>query len=1179
MKSAHLAGLAFALSIGAVLATTLTSERLATVAKPGPAQPGVAADQGSRFARMAASGTRLDHASKGLVPEQPRVFGPVVSYSLANGVSPVLASLPAARLNPIPWRQEAEELRVRPVHPIPRDWMDPVRQSVSAAVAAPAPDITFEGINATDSGCGCIPPDTTGAVGKTQYVQMVNSAIAVYDKASGQPAMAPVHINALFSTLPADARCRIDNNGDPVVVYDQIADRWMISQFAVPGGVNGYHECIAVSKTPDATGAYYTYDFLVGDAAKFQDYPHFGLWPDAYYMSTHQFNPSSYIGSGVFAFERGKMLAGQPARFVYFDLGAIDTAFFGHLPASLDGVNPPPVGAPNYFAEVDDDLDTVPPASADVMRLWKFHVDWTDPSKSTFGLGGLPNSIIPVADFTRPACIAQTVAGCVPQPASNTQLDSLGDRLMFRLAYRNFGDHESLVATHTVIADGSAAQHGPRWYEVRDPGGTPTIFQQGTLAPAAASDPLHRWMSSIAQDKFGNIAIAYSTSSSANFPSMAYSGRLVGDPLGSLGQGETQLFAGGGSEEPLLFVGSARTGRWGDYSTLTVDPLNDCTFWYTNEYFPFGVDPSAVWHTRIGSFRLPGCEAKVLPGPITPPAPLLSIGTDYENPDINGAYTLNWSRSPLATGPDLVQSEPAANCTPFFSDNASSLTNWTAANTGQFAASWRTSTTKPAHTQNSAFWATASEEGFGSATLTYNSPLQIPTTGSTTLHFAEFFVNEPSNATAEGEQGVVEVSADNGANWVAVYINRRALSANEGASAFANEDLSPAEVDLSAYRGKSIRLRYRYFQDGTDFFAYVQYGWYVDDISLTNDLWGDITTTSATSLKLVEQPVGEQCYRVRTTNTVGEQPLASPFSNVVRVTVNATNLLPLARLAATPQSGAKPLNVSLSAAASSDPDADALSSFRFDFGDGTAPLTQAGATVSHTYTAVGDYTASVTVTDARGGVSTAATQLISVAAAASNPNPFSFLERTGVATNAFITSEAVKLSGYTGSLPISLGGAGNVQYSINGGAFTASAGNIAVNDSLVLRHLSSAAISTLTTSSVTVGSYTATFKSTTTDKDRVPDAFTFGSKSAVVEGQVVESEPASLVGFNAAAAIVPGPDVEWRIGTGSYSRANGSLLPGQSIQVKHVANSAHLGYTKTYLKIGGVTGYFTSRTR
>jgi hypothetical protein len=268
------------------------------------------------------------------------------------------------------------------------------------------------------------------------------------------------------------------------------------------------------------------------------------------------------------------------------------------LPSDLDG-QPPPAGSPNYFAEVDSQANT-PSLGADAMRIWKFHVDWSNTANSTFGVNGEPNSTLPVAMWNPAQCV-EGQGTCVPQLGSPYQLDVIGDRIMFRLAYRNFGDHEALVVNHSVLAD---ARIGVRWYEVRSPGSSPVIYQQGTFAP---TDTLYRWMGSAAQDHNGNMAIGYSTSSASTYPSIAYAGRLAGDPLNQLSQGETQMFAGLGPENVAFYV--PPVGRWGDYTDLTVDPTDDCTFWYVNEYMPTQTvpNPGAPWRTRIGSFKFPSC--------------------------------------------------------------------------------------------------------------------------------------------------------------------------------------------------------------------------------------------------------------------------------------------------------------------------------------------------------------------------------------------------------------------------------------------------------------------------------------------------------------------------------------------------------------------------------------------
>jgi hypothetical protein len=576
---------------------------------------------------------------------------------------------------------------VKPNHPVPTGFADPVAQIVAAALAMPAPMANFEGQSANDSGCGCIPPDPNGAVGPTQYVQMVNSSFSVYDKA-GTRLSGPTQINALFQTLPATSRCFIDNSGDPVVVYDQLADRWVLSQFAVGGG-NGptSSECVAVSKSGDATGQYFIYDFdLTNSNGKlFEDYPHFGLWPDAYYMSTHEFTflnatPSgAYQGAAAWALERAQMLAGQPARLVYFRLGAGDPtatqmAFGGQLPSNLDGFTLPPAGSPNYFVEVDTAADNNPDAPGSLLRIWKFHVDWSNPLNSTFGDSlNNPNTRTTVADFARPNCM-NDAAGCVPQLGDSFQLDPIGDRLMFRNAYRNFGNHESLVLNHTVVSNATTGQMGPRWYEVRNPGGTPTIFQQSTFVPTSQTDLLYRWMSSVAMDSAGDMAIGYSTSSQINFPSIAYAGRLAGDTPSTLGQGETQLFAGGGPQHGQLFA--PQFGRWGDYTAMQIDPADDCTFWYTDEYYAAADAPIGIWHTRVGSFKFPSCTPR-------PTGILLGTVTDSAttNP-IAGASVTAGGYTALTNGTGFYQFSPlapgtytaTASATGYFSSSPTTVT-------------------------------------------------------------------------------------------------------------------------------------------------------------------------------------------------------------------------------------------------------------------------------------------------------------------------------------------------------------------------------------------------------------------------------------------------------------------------------------------------------------------------
>jgi hypothetical protein len=514
---------------------------------------------------------------------------------------------------------------------------DTITQTAAAA-AMPAVGASFEGMNISQGCGGCLPPDTDGAVGPNHYVQAVNTAVAVFNKSTGAMIKGPTEINQLWAGTTG--ACFNQNDGDPIVIYDQLADRWLISQFT---STAPYAECIAVSTTADPTGTYYLYEFDESPNV-FHDYPHIGVWPDAYYMSTNEFpdGAETNSGAGAFAFERAKMLAGQPARFIWFDESAIAIGALyvpgGQNPTNLDGRALPPAGAPNYFIEMDIPGSAPNPTNpTSVMSLWKFHVDWNNPANSTFGVGsttpvavgngeytasgGQPNFMVPVANFIPAQCVYGEGPNCVPEkivPGLHTAtLDTLGDRVMFRATYRNFGDHESLVVHHTVVtaadAPNGATRTGLRWYEVRNLSTTPTIFQQSTFAPLDATNPLWRFMGSAAMDHMGDIAIGYTASGPNYFPSLHYAGRLATDPPNDLTQGEAVAFAG-------LGIQGFPLNRWGDYSDLTVDPNDDCTFWYTNEYLPPNTPTDLLpvdWHTRIVSFKFPQCV-------VNPPS-LLSV--------------------------------------------------------------------------------------------------------------------------------------------------------------------------------------------------------------------------------------------------------------------------------------------------------------------------------------------------------------------------------------------------------------------------------------------------------------------------------------------------------------------------------------------------------------------------
>jgi hypothetical protein len=452
--------------------------------------------------------------------------------------------------------------------------VDRARQSAQPQPLVLAnPLLNFDGVAVGGDGVvpSVAPPDTNGAVGLTQYVETVNVAYAVYNKADGSLAAGPTATKSLWTGFGGD--CETRNDGDAVVLYDQLADRWIITQLSVGPyftGVGNFLQCMAVSTSGDATSTYnlYAFDFGPDD---FNDYGKFSVWPDGIYGNFNIFNRTgtAFKYGKECAFDRAAMEAGSAdAAMVCFNTPQ-DAGF---LPANLDGFRLPPDGAPNPFVEIWD----VGPQSS--LAIWPLHADFVTPDNSTFG----PPVILPVAPFTIPR-------SGVPQLGTTTRLDTLGDRLMFRLAYRNFGDHESLVANHSV---GDASQVSVRWYEIRNPNGAPVVFQQGTYAPDAS----FRWMGSIAMDKVGNIAMGYSASSSSIHPALRFTGRVPSDALGTM-EDEAELFAGAGSQVSL--------SRWGDYSSLNVDPSDDCTFYYATEYIP--TDGRFNWRTRIASFVFPSC--------------------------------------------------------------------------------------------------------------------------------------------------------------------------------------------------------------------------------------------------------------------------------------------------------------------------------------------------------------------------------------------------------------------------------------------------------------------------------------------------------------------------------------------------------------------------------------------
>lgn len=553
---------------------------------------------------------------------------PKFSKAVAFDVSPALRDV-AWLQKPAPARADQEPLEIRPERgPVAADKgysgdgalqaFNGVRTSVTAPTIA-APLQNFEGLSNQDNfnvfGFRVNPPDPVGDVGPNHYVEMINLVFGVYSK-TGTLLLGPVDTGTLWSGF-AVPDCT-DPSGDPIVLYDQFADRWLLTQFTTSGlsdPTRPFWNCVAISTTGDPTGTYFRYAFETENFQFFPDYPKYGVWRDTYVITTREFGPTVEYGIGVYGLEKNKMIDGNPnARVVSFFLDGNDPTILplvgdGLLPADIDGKQKPKNEVSIPIVGTQDDGAGYG-ATFDALNIWEFDVKW----RSTPIASIILKTQLPVASFDSIFPCAPTSRDCLPQPGitnPDQYLDILSyrQRPTWRLAYRNFKDYEALVTNQSVEAAPGVA--GVRWYEIRRTNGTYSLYQQGTFAPA---DGVHRWMGSVAQDKKGNLAAGYSVVNGTTvYPGIRYTGRLSGDPLGQLTLGEGVIINGSG-------VQTTTNSRWGDYTSMNIDPTDDCTFWYVNEYYevsglPLPLPPpplpppgtTAPWQTRIGSLKLPGC--------------------------------------------------------------------------------------------------------------------------------------------------------------------------------------------------------------------------------------------------------------------------------------------------------------------------------------------------------------------------------------------------------------------------------------------------------------------------------------------------------------------------------------------------------------------------------------------
>ena len=500
---------------------------------------------------------------------------------------------------------EADSREGRPLLP------DPGLQRQFGSILS---DTTIQNFDGQGTTGGVVPPDTHGDVGFNHYFQVVNCAYAIYNKSGGK-IFGPFGNSTVWAGVPHNS-----NDGDAIVLFDEAANRWLFSQFSLPNGssVAPFYQMIAISQTPDPTGSWYRWIYEFSDMP---DYPKFGVWTDGYYMTTNNFaaGGGGWVGNGAFSYDRNAMLAGDPgATRISFNLPGGGDGFVSLLPADCDGAFPA-LGTPNYFTYVRT-------GGTQRLSVYEFHSDFTTPANSTFGNVTYLN----VNPFSTLGW-----GNGIPQKGSPQKLETLGDRLMYRLQYRKFNGYASMVMNHTVDAGGYA---GIRWYELRNDGTAWSIYQQATYAP----DNTSRWMGSIAQDTAGTISMGYSVSSLDIYPGIRYTGRLKTDPLNQMTMMEKAIVNGGGSQTGIW---NGRS-RWGDYSAISIDPANPTTFWYTQEYYV--TTSSSGWQTRIASFTFSNVFSSAASS-----MPAMFCSSNPDSSQLNaygyggsGTYTYSWTSNP-----------------------------------------------------------------------------------------------------------------------------------------------------------------------------------------------------------------------------------------------------------------------------------------------------------------------------------------------------------------------------------------------------------------------------------------------------------------------------------------------------------------------------------------------------
>ncbi len=527
---------------------------------------------------------------------------------------------------------------------------------------------TFEGLDAASVGKPEFDVDPNGAVGTKQYMEWTNPYYQAFNKAT----FAKVWSQPQAATVPFVAN-GVTNcgqiEGDGIVTFDRLASRWIIA--AHNAGQTTYYYCVAISNTDDLSSAslkWFTYAFpldsILGSNGQgttyFPDWPKFATWGDAYYLGIDLQDPNNgyqEVGVVACALDRADMLIGATAlapQCFHTPSTITGTLFLGHSlePADVEGTTPPPTGAPEYFVSIENPVADGVTTTSSNFNLFQFHVDWSNPANSTF-----TQSTVPVSAFTPGCYLANAVTNtvCVPEPSTATttqSIDSVGDRFMFRFAYRNFGTYQSYLVSHTVqVGTGVGTQTGIRWYELRG-NGVPTLNQWGTVSPDSS---LFRFMPSITQDQTGNAAVGYSVSSASTHPGIRASWWNLNSQTSPT---EISLFAGTADQE--------NTYHWGDYTNMTVDPIDGCTFWYVNEYFTTNQIGTGkpVWQTRIANFSAPGCASVTLtPSSLTFAAQAVGTTSPSQPVTLNNAQSTALTISSIfGGGADPSDFKQSNNC-------------------------------------------------------------------------------------------------------------------------------------------------------------------------------------------------------------------------------------------------------------------------------------------------------------------------------------------------------------------------------------------------------------------------------------------------------------------------------------------------------------------------------------